>query len=871
MTAADESVFQTPATYRALANSLPLSLLIKTTDGRRVFANENYLKWRRLDWKSVVGKTDAELFPVGVARKYIEDDRRVLSTGEALHSVERSELADGQMGWIERIKSPIRDHRGNLLGIQVMFWDVTRRIEAERAMRYEQSLLTTLLENIPDSIYFKDLDSRFMRVSRAMAEKFGLRGVDQVHGRTDADIFTPEHAQDARRDELEIIRSGRPLVGRVERETWPDRQDTWCLTTKMPLRDGSGDVIGTFGLSRDVTDLKRTEAALREAVRTADAANRAKSEFLANMSHEIRTPMNAIVGMADLLSQTRLDSEQQESVNVIRESSDALLRLINDILDFSKIEARRLELESIPFCLAKVVQSAMMTVRWQASEKGLDLVTEIDPTLPERYQGDPGRLRQVLVNLVGNAIKFTDQGSVTVRIWRRKAGDEIAADADSAKPRRLNDATGHQDHAARRSPSRGGTPLLIQVRDTGIGIPESKQGSVLDPFTQADASTTRRFGGTGLGLSISRQLVELMGGSLKVASQVGVGTTFSFDLQLPATDQPSTTDDHWELNEEDIAASGDQPATPGGRQDREKWSQLASQRLRILVAEDGVTNQHVITGLLRSLGHQCAVASDGREAVARWKAEKYDVILMDMHMPVMDGLEATQAIRQHELGTDRHTPIIALTAAAMSEDAAACRQAGMDDYVTKPIHRRRLQRLLATLAPATDSGPDEEGSSGFEKTLPPPCDQLPPKETPAAKSSGRPSAADLDGYLDLDAARSRIPGGEKGVRRLATVFRSECLQLVDHLQQHLQAGDGDAARRAAHTLKGACGLLGATRLQEVARQIEQAGHDGSILPIVNDQTTASLARDLSQCLQLESDQVIQAIEAWLDASDDPPE
>ncbi|MFG0254693.1 MAG: PAS domain-containing protein, partial [Rhodopirellula sp. JB053] len=690
----NEHDLQTSATYRALANSLPLSVLIKSSDGRRVFANEAYLKWRNLRWEDVAGKFDSDLFDEEIARKYSDDDRRVLESGQAQHAVERTSVADGSVGWIERVKSPIYDANGKLLGIQVLFWDVTARVQAEQKSRFEQSLLNTLLENIPDSIYFKDLQSRFIRVSRAMAEKFGYHDPQEIIAKSDADIFTLEHAEQARKDELEVIETGVPLVDRVERETWPERDDTWCMTTKMPLVDEDGDTIGTFGISRDITALKRSEAALKEAVRMADAANRAKSEFLANMSHEIRTPMNALVGMADLLAQTDLSEVQSEYVDTIRRSSDSLLRLLNDILDFSKIEARKLELEAVPFSLGYEIQAAISTLRYQGAKKNLELRLDYEEGLPHYFVGDPGRIRQILINLIGNAVKFTDRGGVTVVVKRLPPAQTEPASVDQPHPDEVAalEHSGAKANAANESDSEpenesditdgGKTRLLVSIVDTGIGISPEQQASVLAPFTQADASMTRRFGGTGLGLSISRQLVELMGGTLQLRSELGVGTTFYFDLELSVADHTDL-----ERNDDDLEED------LGGEEF------VATQHLRVFVAEDGVTNLHVIAGLLRSLGHECSIASDGRETLSKWRSETYDVILMDMHMPVMDGLEATVEIRQQEMGTDQHIPIIALTAAAMAEDARLCREAGMDDYLTKPIRRRKLHRALEVIHP----------------------------------------------------------------------------------------------------------------------------------------------------------------------------
>ncbi|EMI51807.1 PAS domain-containing hybrid sensor histidine kinase/response regulator [Rhodopirellula sallentina] len=859
----NERDLQTSATYRALANSLPLSVLIKSNDGRRVFANEAYLKWRNLCWEDVAGKLDSDLFDEEIARKYTEDDRRVLESGQAQHAVEQASVADGSIGWIERVKSPIYDANGKLLGIQVLFWDVTARVQAENKSRFEQSLLNTLLENIPDSIYFKDLQSRFIRVSRAMAEKFGYHDPQEIIAKSDADIFTLEHAEQARKDELEVIETGVPLVDRVERETWPERDDTWCMTTKMPLVDEDGDTIGTFGISRDITALKRSEAALKEAVRMADAANRAKSEFLANMSHEIRTPMNALVGMADLLAQTDLSEVQSEYVDTIRRSSDSLLRLLNDILDFSKIEARKLELEAVPFSLGYEIQAAISTLRYQGAKKNLELRLDYEEGLPHYFVGDPGRIRQILINLIGNAVKFTDRGGVTVVVKRLPPAQTDQTPVDQTHPEEVAalEQSGANANVANESDSEpenesditdgGKTRLLVSIVDTGIGISPEQQASVLAPFTQADASMTRRFGGTGLGLSISRQLVELMGGTLQLRSELGVGTTFFFDLELSVADHSDM-----ERNDDDLEED------LGGEEF------VATQPLRVLVAEDGVTNQHVIAGLLRSLGHECSIASDGRETLSKWRNETYDVILMDMHMPVMDGLEATVEIRQQEMGTDHHIPIIALTAAAMAEDARLCREAGMDDYLTKPIRRRKLHRALEVIHPIgaataavsssasagsgaiftssktvdNQSGITVEGSARFARSL----------ESADRLVLGNKHA----GCLDLDSARSRIPGGVSGVLRLAAVFKEECQSLLDLLETDISSGDNDSARRNAHTLKGACGLLGAKQLQAAAGEIEEAGREGRL-------SNPDEAGPLLQSLQTEANRVLAAVDELL--------
>ena len=745
---------QARATYESLVNTLPLCLLIKDLQGHRVFANKAYLDFRGSTLDQLLGKRDEDLFPPEIAAAFTADDQKVLHGGQALHDVEESVDSQGRRRWIERIKSPIVDKQDQIIGLQLLFWDVTDRVLAENELKHERALLCSLLRHIPDSIYFKDRESRFVRISDAMAQKFGLPDAAAAEGKTDADIFSTKHATEARDDEVEVMRSGQPLVDRIERETWPDREDTWCLSTKMPFLDETGQTIGTFGISRDITELKKNQDALREARDVADRANRAKSEFLANMSHEIRTPMNAVIGMSELLSQTELSREQRDYVQIVRDSADSLLQLLNDILDFSKIEARKLELESIPFSIRDIVQRTARTLSARAAEKNLELACRVAPEVPDRLIGDPGRLRQILINLMGNAIKFTDEGEVVVDV----ATDGRPGDTES-----------------------GRLPIVFTVRDTGIGIPEEQQKPILEAFTQADSSTTRRFGGTGLGLTISRQLVGLMEGQLELESVVGFGTTFTFTLRMPVSEAPAdpatdlkmlqamevlVVDDNatnlrimeeiltaWRLRPT-TAESGpraielfDQAKARGesyplvfldcmmpemdgfavageirrrAADDQTKLIILSSathpddsQRcrdlgvaryltkpivqsellenvlqvmgiqeesvsagecelppctpMRVLVAEDGVANQHVAVGMLRAAGHQPVIVSDGREAIARWNSEPFDLILMDLHMPVLDGLEATRQIRDAEADSGKHIPIVALTAAAMKE------------------------------------------------------------------------------------------------------------------------------------------------------------------------------------------------------------
>ena len=785
---------------------------------------------------------------------------------------------------------------------------VLQRLDAEEALRESEERFRILIEGVSDyAIFLLDPEGHVASWNTG-AERIKGYKAEEIIGQHFSRFYpTDAIERDWPEQELELARA----EGRFEDEGWRIRKDGsrfWANVVITALRDESGQHRGFSKITRDTTERKRAEEVLRQAKEAAEAANRAKDEFLANVSHEIRTPMNAILGMTELALDTPLTGEQREYLAIVKSSADALRKVINDLLDFARIEAGKLELDHADFSLRHVLGETLRALAFRAHRKGLELACRIPPEVPDALIGDAGRLRQVLLNLVGNAIKFTEQGEVVVRV---EAGVEpMPTEPDPSVPE-----------------SQPSQVLRFAISDTGIGIPREKQEKIFRAFEQVDNSTTRQYEGTGLGLSIAARLVALMGGQITVESEPGRGSSFRFtagfgsqshppsgpperalvdlhglrvlvvddnatnrqileewlrgwhteptavadglkavgalwsavsagrpfalvllDARMPGTDGLAVAESILQdpvlstgriimLTSEDrhgdiaryralgiaacvmkpvpqvelletiyrVLSRPDSDDAAVGRMDliAAAVSTAASpatsaRRLSALVAEDNPFNQQFVGHLLRRKGHDVRVASDGREALAALEQGRFDLMLLDVHMPGCDGFQVTEALRQREQATGGHLPVIGLTARAMKSDRERCLEAGMDDYLAKPFGAAELfsvmDRVLAG-RPAAETVPPARGRT---EALLDPATLL--------------AACDDDPTL---------------LRKLVRIFRADTPGALARVRDAVDEQDASRLREAAHKLRGSLSTFSATAAAEAAR-LEAMGAGGQL-------------------------------------------
>jgi len=562
----------------------------------------------------------------------------LVSRRERVVAVEHRMRARTRTAWVQWENIAVFDESGKVVEIQSVGQDITERRRIYEALQESEKRLHFLFEEIPHiAVQGYNVNREAIFWNHASEELYGYSKKDVLGKKIEDLVFPLDQREERVKAFDDWMKTGTAIPSGEMMKRTADGRQVAVYSSRLATRNQRGEW-EMYVIDVDLSELKRASEELVTAKEYAERASRAKSEFLANMSHEIRTPMNGVMGMTTLLLDTELTADQRDSIQTIMESTKELMRIIDELLDISRIEAGEVRLHPEPFCMRETVEKVVLLFADRAGRKGINLSIAIHDGMPKQLLGDSGRVRQVLINLVGNALKFTHNGHIQIRMQAERVGD--------------------------------GWNILADVKDTGIGMTPELQEHIFDKFTQGDTSSKRKYGGAGLGLAITRQLVGLMGGEISVSSEVDKGTTFRFNLKLGsmATDVPVAVV---------VPALG-------------KPNQINAQ---ILLVEDNLVNQKVATAMIKKTGCTVTVAPNGARALEQIALKQFDLIFMDCQMPIMDGFETTQAIRQM-VGEIRDIPIVAMTAHALKEDRQKCLDAGMDDYLSKPVHMDSLVAVL---------------------------------------------------------------------------------------------------------------------------------------------------------------------------------
>lgn len=936
---------QTEEMYRSLIESLPISVFRKDRQGRFVFANQRFcdLLHKRLD--DLVGNTDYSFFPTALAEKYRQDDLKVIQQRRAFETIEDHSTPDGQRMHVQVMKAPATDATGRVVGTQSMFWDVTARVEAEEALQRSHARFKKLFDANIIGIMLADLTGRILEANEALLSLVGYSRDDLVTGRLRWDRITPPEFRDLDLKAIDSLnRTG--ICPPWEKEYFRRDGSRVPVMVGVSMLDNSSSECICFVL--DMTEQRKIQEQLRHAKEEADAANQAKSLFLANMSHEIRTPMNAIIGLTELVLDSPLTPRQRDHLTAVADSAESLLSLINHILDFSKIEAGKLELDEVEFSLRTMIAGTMKTLALAAHRKRLELVSDIRPDVPDRLLGDAVRLRQVILNLLGNAIKFTDSGEVVLRVSIRSRVRQTSAEE---------------------------LELQLEVQDTGIGIPPDRQEAVFEAFEQVHTSTNRKYGGTGLGLSITAKLAQLMRGQAWLTSQVGQGSTFYVTCRVKVAAGETTTsvpnespmtdlrvlivDDNatsrgllsellsvWRMRPTAVSnakeairvlenfVDADQAfaftiidsqmpgidgfelaatihaglesragqllillSSPDRAAELARCEQLglmaaiakpineselldtfmslrlgnggveiptlpsrerpaARAPLRVLLVEDSLFNQKLAVALLTKRGHSVIVANNGREAIDWFFRETFDRVLMDIQMPDIDGLEATQTIREREARQGTHIPIIAMTAQALTGDRERCLAVGMDEYLTKPIRSDLLFQLLESefpqavypqpmkTKPASRTNSDRtSGKAASDASQATSTSTTSPTDRPLNVSNGQKPSTEL---VNWPHALAMVANDAELLRDVVAACLEDFPKWLRDLETGLANNEAPPFRRAAHSLRGASRTFGLERLAAPLQDLEMLAQAGNLAAA--GQLLETLRPDLQSCV-----------------------
>ncbi len=774
----EQAVREREQWYRNIFNNVSDYLYVHDLEGGFDFENTNQTVQKTLGYRegSVRRRNLQEFMPERYRPRFGAYLKRVLAKGcdEGLLSIID---CDGHEHILEYRNSLVLGKKGPI-GVQGSARDITERIRSDMRLKKSEEKYRNILESMEEGYYEIDLEGNLTFFNDGLCTMLQYSR-DELTG-----THYLGHIEPGNRERLEgvlqrVLGSGKPenvFDWEFMRKDGSRRSAEGSISLVM---DMNGLPAGFRGVIRDTTERKQAEKMREEKIK-AEVENRSKSEFLANMSHEIRTPLNGIIGMAELAMDTDLDDNQRELVQAINRESEILLDLINDILDFSRIEADRYELEKIPFDLRVLIEEVAASFAVRAGQKGLELRSYLSPAVPAQLIGDPGRLRQIVTNLVDNALKFTAQGEIVIRAVQEQGSGERVW-------------------------------IRFSVRDTGIGIPQDLQARIFDMFTQADSSTTRRYGGTGLGLAISRKLSELMDGRIGVDSGEGSGSTFWFTAAFSR-------------QEVSPAVPVVDEREPGRAMPAMRHAPAGQNRnnVRILLADDYPTNQQVSLRHLKRAGYQVDLVTDGRQAVGAWRRTRYDLVLMDIQMTLMDGFDATREIRRLEelCGSDadrggpadrKRVPVVAMTAHAVQGFRERCLEAGMDDYIAKPL--KKLD-LLDMVEKWTCGASDMAQVSGY---------YVPRSILVEEGCPGR-----VDAPLDVDQAMEEFEHDRGFFIEVFDGFLRNLAVQVETIRSALAQGDMARVMEEAHSIKGGAANLCASALSEVASELEKIGKNGMV-------------------------------------------
>jgi len=789
---AEQQLRESEARYHATFEQAPVGVVHSSFDGNILRCNSRFAEIVGYSVDELLRMNFKDMTPPEDRNESIAIDRRVAENPAGSFKREKRYIRkDGSTTWTSLTVCGLRDSEGIFSYAITLVEDINARKAAEEklagvqhALQASEELHRAAFETSQDAIsIMRASDGRFLEVNRALVEMLGYERSELIgHSTVELGIWADPEDRERLLGTLHDAGGCRELEVRSRRKDgsifWATLSTSWIQFEGVPC---------FLTTTRDITEKKRAADQLWESNRRleeatllsnklaaeAAAANAAKSEFLANMSHEIRTPMNGILGMTSLLLDTRLDAGQRGYVEVLRDTGQVMLELIDDILDFSKLEAKKVELESLEFDLGALLKDIAVLHAVRAERNGLRFLLDVDGLVPRQLRGDPHRLRQILTNLTGNAIKFTAAGEVKLSVSLDEETDSDAL-------------------------------LRFTVRDTGIGIAEEKLGVLFDQFIQADASMSRKYGGTGLGLAISKELAQRMGGQIGVSSKEGEGSSFWFTARLAKSSQPTAA-----LAAEYRGVQGSADAEPGAKSPSDGlMGYFAGVGARLLVVEDNVINQQVITGMLHNLGIDADVALNGVEAIEALIARSYDLVFMDIQLPVMDGMEATRRIREGTSGVlNAGVPIVAVTAHALKTDRKNYLDCGMSDYLSKPISVQGLAEVLMRWLPAghgADGQVDELGTA-------------------------LPGAHDAeDKVYDRAAIMKRLMDDEHLVRIVLDGFIDEAPLQIEALGRCADLGDLKGMERRAHLIRGAATNVGAEAMASLAFAIEQKAQSGDM-------------------------------------------